>query len=88
MEMFVYERLPCCKQLGSIVPHVLVNIHGFEAGEILILHQVSSMFNFRNMTTHSHKINKLRNFNNNNVVLPIKPDTSHLYFWSFNTKLM
>lgn len=40
---------------GSIMPHVLVTIHEFEAEELLILHQVSFMFNYMNMTTHSHK---------------------------------
>lgn len=40
---------------GSIMPHVLVTIHELEAEELLILHHVSSMFNYGNMTTNSHK---------------------------------
>lgn len=90
MEMFVYERLPCCSHSPTDckhkqdIPHVLVTIHTL-SWKLLIL-QACSVFNYSNITTYS--LSQLGKLNNHALFQLTLISISYLYFWSFNTKLM
>lgn len=77
---------PCWLQAQAVQSHMCSLLSTHWAAELLILHQVCSVFNYRNIITHSHS--QLGKLNNHAVLQLTFIPTSYLYFWSFNIKLM
>lgn len=80
----VAATAPMTASTSSTVSHVLVTIHTL-SWKLLIL-QVCSVFNYRNITTHS--LSQLGKLNNHALLQLTLIPISYLYFWCFNTKLM